>query len=283
MHKVRMVAGRTPAAHGKTPAVRVPYPLFTHTQEPAMRFGVLIIGDEILSGRRKDGHLAKVIELLSARGLRLAWARYAGDEPRALTDTLRQTFAGGDTVFSFGGIGATPDDNTRQSAAAALGRGLELHPEAEALIRGRFGAETTPQRLDMGRFPAGARILPNPYNQIPGFAIERHYFVPGFPVMSWPMVETVLDTEFAHLAHRDDYVEDSIHIEGGHEGQFIVFMRDLTARYPAATLFSLPTVASSSAPRSLELGMKGRKADVAAAMAEIRAETERLGLPYRQG
>ena len=89
-----------------------------------MRFGALIIGDEILSGRRKDGHLAKVIALLSARGLRLAWARYAGDEVQALTQTLRETFATGDIVFSFGGIGATPDDNTRQAAAAALYRSL---------------------------------------------------------------------------------------------------------------------------------------------------------------
>lgn len=246
-----------------------------------MRFGALIIGDEILSGRRKDGHLAKVIELLSARGLRLGWARYAGDDLLALTQTLRETFATGDVVFSFGGIGATPDDNTRQAAAAALGCELRLHPEAEALIRGRFGKEVTEQRLDMGRFPEGAEIIPNPYNQIPGFRIARHFFVPGFPVMAHPMIEAVLDTHFAQLAHREDYVEESVHIEQGHEGLLVAFMRELAARYPQAALFSLPSVGETPAQRSLELGMKGTRADVAAAMAEIRAELNRLGLRFR--
>lgn len=245
-----------------------------------MRFGALIIGDEILSGRRKDGHLAKVIALLSARGLRLAWARYAGDEVQALTQTLRETFATGDIVFSFGGIGATPDDNTRQAAAAALGRELVLHPQAEALIRGRFGEQTTEQRLDMGRFPAGAEIIPNPYNQIPGFHIERHFFVPGFPVMAHPMIENVLDTHFAQYANREDYVEESVHIAQGHEGQLVAFMRELAARYPQAALFSLPSMGDARGQRSLELGMKGTRADVAAAMAEIRAELTRLGLDF---
>ena len=166
-----------------------------------MNFGALIIGDEILSGRRSDKHLAKLIELLGARGLKLSWARYAGDDFARLTETLRQTFATGDVVFSFGGIGATPDDHTRQAAAEALGLPLALHPEAEAEIRARFGDEITPQRLQMGVYPVGAEIIPNPFNRIPGFSIHNHFFVPGFPVMAWPMVEWVLDQRFAHLHH----------------------------------------------------------------------------------
>lgn len=78
-----------------------------------MGTGAIIIGDEILSGRRTDKHFAKVIELLSARGMALDWARYLGDDRGRLTMTLRRSFASGDIVFSFGGIGVTPDDHTR--------------------------------------------------------------------------------------------------------------------------------------------------------------------------
>src|SRR5690606_27865673 len=106
--------------------------------------------------------------------------------------------------------GATPDDRTRQSAAAALGLELALHPEAEQAIRGRFGEDITPHRLQMGVFPLGSEIIPNPFNQIPGFSIREHYFVPGFPVMAWPMVEWVLDERYAHLHHQEDYVERAI-------------------------------------------------------------------------
>src|SRR5512133_498418 len=100
--------------------------------------GLVIVGDEILSGKRADKHMPKVIELLAARGLQLAWAEYVGDAPERITATLRRAFACGDLVFSCGGIGATPDDHTRQCAAAALGVGLELHPQARDLILERM-------------------------------------------------------------------------------------------------------------------------------------------------
>src|SRR5574337_945517 len=154
-----------------------------------MAFAALIIGDEILSGRRSDKHLAKLIELLGTRGLKLAWARYVGDDADRLVATLRESFATGDVVFSFGGIGATPDDRTRQSAAMALGVDLVLHPEAGAILREKFGADITPHRLQLGTYPRGSALIPNPYNRVPGFSIRNHFFVPGFPVMAWPMVE----------------------------------------------------------------------------------------------
>ena len=103
-----------------------------------MAFGIIIIGDEILSGKRNDKHLAKIIELLSERGLSLSWAEYLGDDPARITDTLRRTMNTSDIVFSCGGIGATPDDHTRQCAAEALGLPLVLHPEARAKIQERI-------------------------------------------------------------------------------------------------------------------------------------------------
>ena len=114
-------ADTRPSSEGTTPAVP--------------RFGLVIVGDEILSGKRADKHLPKVIELLQARGLTLDYAEYVGDSPQRITDTLARAFASGDVVFSTGGIGATPDDHTRQCAARALGVELALHPQAAELIR----------------------------------------------------------------------------------------------------------------------------------------------------
>ena len=99
-----------------------------------MTIGAIIIGDEILSGKRQDKHFAKVVDLLKARGMALDWAQYLGDDRTRLTAALAASFASGDIVFSFGGIGVTPDDHTRQAAAAALGTEIVLHPDAERPI-----------------------------------------------------------------------------------------------------------------------------------------------------
>ncbi len=92
-----------------------------------MRVGAIIIGEEIIRGKREDKHFTKVISILGSRGMRLHWCEYLGDMPDLITATLKRTFASGDLVFSFGGIGATPDDHTRQCAADALGLELVLH------------------------------------------------------------------------------------------------------------------------------------------------------------
>ena len=151
-----------------------------------MNFGLIIVGDEILSGKRADKHLPKVIELLAARGLSLAWARYVGDDRERITADLKDAFASGDAVFSCGGIGATPDDHTRQCAAAALGRAAGAAPEARDLVLERMrdvareqgkpyepDREDNRHRLNMAVFPEGAAIIPNPYNKIAGFSVRR--------------------------------------------------------------------------------------------------------------
>ncbi|HEY8360433.1 MAG TPA: molybdopterin-binding protein, partial [Ramlibacter sp.] len=215
--------------------------------------GLIIVGDEILSGKRTDKHLPKVIELLSARGLELAWAEYVGDSPERITQTLRRAFASGDIVFSTGGIGATPDDHTRQCAAAALGAELQLHPEAEALIRERMqdtakeqGTTYEPDRpdnihrLNMGVFPAGASIIRNPYNKSPGFSVGDVHFVPGFPVMAWPMIESVLDARYAHLFRRGAHVEKSVIVFGAMEAALTPLMEQVEREHPQVKVFSLP-------------------------------------------
>ncbi len=279
-------------------------------------FGLIIIGDEILSGKRADKHLPKVIELLAARGLALSFADYVGDDPARITATLARAFAGaresGDVVFSCGGIGATPDDHTRQCAAKAWRRDLVLHPDAKALIEERMrdvakeqGVPFEPDRpdnqhrLNMGVFPEGAEIIPNPYNKIPGFTClvdrvgsesgasspagagepaspgrrrsdpsggsdphevgERGgiHFLPGFPVMAWPMVESLLDNRYSHLHQKSAYTEKSVIVMGSMEATLTPLMLAIEEAHRDVKVFSLPSVDHPQYGRHIELGVKG--------------------------
>src|SRR6185369_14468677 len=243
-----------------------------------MGFGALIIGDEILVGKRQDKHFSVLVAAMARRGLRLAFCEYLADDPPRLTDVLARTFASGDVVFSYGGIGATPDDHTRQCAADALGVSLVFHPEAEREIRGRFGAETTPQRLKMGEFPAGADIIPNPFNRIPGFVLREHWFVPGFSQMAWPMLEWVLDTKYRHLFDRDRWAEASVIVHLP-ESTIAPLMEEINAKYKGLKAFSLPSMGADAADmsrRHIELGVRGAPAEVEPAMADIRLGIEAL-------
>jgi molybdopterin-biosynthesis enzyme MoeA-like protein len=241
-------------------------------------FGVFIIGDEILSGKRQDKHLARVIGALAGRGLALAWARYLGDERDRIAAALRETLATPDVVFSFGGIGATPDDHTRQAAAQAAGVPLELHPEAKAEIEARFGAEAYPRRIRMGEFPAGSLIVPNPFNRVPGFSLGNHHFLPGFPEMAWPMLEWLLDTRYGHLRRTEREVDEAILVREAGESQLVDLMNLIVSRYPQLKLFSLPHLGPGQ--RHIELGVRGEAMAVARAMGEIRAGVAGSGFPW---
>lgn len=259
-----------------------------------MGVGLIIVGDEILSGKRQDKHLAKVIELLGARGMQLAWARYVGDERARIADVLRDAFAGGDIVFCCGGIGATPDDHTRQAAAAALDVPLELHREAKSLIEQRMrdvaaerGEPFEPQRpdnlqrLQMGMFPRGARIIPNPYNRIPGFSLGDVHFVPGFPVMAHPMIEALLDGRYAALHGSARQQERSVVVYEAMEAALTPLMETIEREHPGVRVFSLPSVDHAEHGRHIELGVKGEPAAVpgayAALLAALRHHGARLG------
>lgn len=273
-------------------------------------FGLIVVGDEILSGKRADQHLPKVVELLAARGLMLAHADYVGDDAPRITATLARAFASGAVVFCCGGIGATPDDHTRQCAARALGRELLLHPEAEALIRARTQelarAQGLPQgagsaagagtgdgpasahRLNMGRFPAGARIIPNPYNKIPGFSCMDAgpgagadgvgvHFVPGFPVMAWPMIEWVLEHYCAACFHRAPQAEQSVIVFGAMEAALTPLMERVGQLHPQVKVFSLPSVAHPQYGSHIELGVKGPAAAVEPAWQALKTALHEFG------
>ena len=255
------------------------------------RFGLIIIGDEILSGKRKDGHLPKVIDLLSARGMVLGWARYVGDDRALITEALQHAFASGDIVFSCGGIGATPDDHTRQCAAAALQRELVLHPEAKVLIqqrmqdvareRGEFyepDRDDNVHRLNMGVFPAGAEIITNPYNKIPGFSVGSVHFVPGFPVMAHPMIEVLLDTRYRALHGTQVQTERSVIVFGAMEAALTPLMEAIEREHDGVRVFSLPSVDHPQYGRHIELGVKGNQAAVSAAYLSLHGELTAMGV-----
>ena len=237
--------------------------------------GIIIIGDEILSGKRTDKHLSKFIELLSERGLQLSWAEYVGDSPERITRALSRAFASGDMVFSCGGIGATPDDHTRQCAAKALGLNLMLHPEAKALILERMrdtaleqGVAFEPDRhdnvhrLNMGMFPEGAAIIRNAYNKIPSFSCKGQglghvHFVPGFPVMAWPMMQEKLDAYCQTWGTAPLRIEKSVIVFGAMEATLTPLMELIEAQHPGVKVFSLPSVDHPQWGKHIELGVKG--------------------------
>lgn len=246
-------------------------------------FGAIIIGDEIIRGKRQDKHFSKVIEVLATRGLHLDWSLYIADDRQRLIETLRHTLKSNDVVFSFGGIGVTPDDHTRQAVAAAAGVSLQLNKEAEAEIRARFveiGREVMPQHLMFGELPLGSRIVPNPYNRMPGFSLGDHHFFPGFPEMAWPMLEWVLDNYYRERFHRSVEIEQAILVWEGSESVLLDMMQRIAAKYPQATLFSLPSLGNENRRPHIELGMRGDPEQVVAAMAEIRPEVTRLGYAW---
>ena len=258
-----------------------------HPMPPAI--GLIIIGDEILSGKRVDKHLPKFIELLSQRGLQLAWAEYVGDSPERITAVLARAFASGDVVVSCGGIGATPDDHTRQCAAQALGKPLVLHPEAKALILERIqdvakeqGVPYDPERednvhrLNMGTFPEGATIISNPYNKIPGFTCQGQgnglvHFVPGFPVMAWPMMQAKLDAYCQTWGVAPKRIERSVIVLGAMEATLTPLMETIESTHPGVKVFSLPSVDHPQWGRHIELGVKGSEALAEEAFVALKA------------
>ncbi|MDN5843131.1 MAG: molybdopterin-binding protein [Alcaligenaceae bacterium] len=250
---------------------------------------LIAVGDEILSGRRQDKHFSKLIELLAQRGMQLSEADFISDDHDDIVACLKRSFATGDIVFCCGGIGATPDDRTRQAAAQALGVGLVLHPEAERLIgercremaeRGQGSADmSTPenlQRLQMGVFPVGSEIVPNPYNKIPGFFIHNHTFMPGFPVMAAPMMSWTLDTRYAQWHHQIERVEHSFLAFSLPESRITPALEALEQRWPGIKAVSLPSVGDSGHPH-IDLGVKGEPVAAAEALEFLRAEVLRVG------
>ncbi len=241
-----------------------------------MKFGLIVVGNEILSGKRQDKHMREVIRLLGVRGLDLAWARFVGDDRQETAELIRASRSADQVVFCCGGIGATPDDQTRQAAALAYGRELVRHADAEAEIVAQYADKAYPHRVLMADFACGAGLIPNPVNRVAGFFLDHHYFVPGFPSMAWPMIEWVLDTRYAHLHNDDPACEFSLRVLGSAaESDLLDLMESTLARHEGIQLSSLPFRGDANKPRHIELGIKARRPLAAAAFEFLREELVR--------
>lgn len=240
--------------------------------------GVLIIGDEILSGRRTDQHLAAVITRLAPRGCPPGWVQIIGDDAPRIVRVLRESRALGDIVFCFGGIGATPDDLTRAAAAEAFDRPLQRHPEAVHLIETEFGTQAHPHRILMADLPYGAGLIPNPVNRVPGFYLDQHFFMPGFPSMAHPMLDWIMTGPLAALDQRD-YREQSLWVLDVSESTLIGLMSELCQNYPELKLFSLPT--RLGVRSVIELGFKGAALRVAEVMSLLPVRLDALGIRHQ--
>jgi molybdopterin-biosynthesis enzyme MoeA-like protein len=133
------------------------------------------------------------------------------------------------------------------------------------------------QRLKMGEFPAGARIVPNPFNRIPGFNVGAHWFVPGFPVMAWPMIEQVLDAHYPHLFHLEARGDRSMMVYELAESTLTPLMEAVEHEFGGIKVYSLPSVGEGGMRRHIELGAKGAADQVEPAFERLRAGVLALG------
>lgn len=241
-------------------------------------FHLFLIGDEILNGRRQDKHFPVMLSKLKARGHRLASAHYLPDEPAVLVDAFRKSLAEGWKVISCGGIGATPDDHTRQALASALGLPLVAHPDAKAILEERFGAELYPNRIRLCEFPQGAALVPNPVNQVAGCHLHEHHLLPGFPEMAWPMADWLLDTLYTPGIPSTTL---SIVVPDGREGSLIPLMEALTTRWPEISFSSLPSFGGERYPGPhIDLSVTGDALQTEAAMSFLLEGLSQQGLKW---
>ena len=152
---------------------------------------VLIIGDEILSGRTQDTNLNTLARFLGALGIDLLEARTVGDRQEQIVGALNALRARHDYVFTTGGIGPTHDDITADAVAAAFGVGIGEHPEALAILERRYGAEFNAPRRRMARIPEGGSLIANPVTDAPGFQLGNVFVMAGVPKIMTAMLEDV--------------------------------------------------------------------------------------------
>ena len=204
--------------------------------EPSSTAAVLIIGNEILSGRTQDCNLTYIAKRLGSTGVRLAEARVVSDsegEIVAAVNALRQRYT---YVFTTGGIGPTHDDITTDCIAKAFGVSVSEHAEARARLVAHYTKmPLTTARLRMARIPDGAALIDNTVSAAPGFRLENVYVMAGVPDIMQAMLEAVLPT----LAHGSAYVSKSV---SGYVAESIIAegLAAVAARYPMLDIGSYP-------------------------------------------
>lgn len=199
---------------------------------------MLVIGDEILSGRTRDSNMHHLANELTKHGIDLKEARMVSDEAAAITDAVRALSAAHDHVFTSGGIGPTHDDITADCIAAAFDTPIDVRDDARAILQAHYdrsGQELNDARLRMARIPDGAVLIDNPISSAPGFTLENVHVMAGVPTIFQTMVASVLPT----LTGGAPLLSQSLRVERG-EGDIAAPLTALAEAYPDLSFGSYP-------------------------------------------
>jgi len=234
------------------------------SQPKTVTAAVVIIGNEILSGRTKDANMGYLAEALNDAGVQLRECRVVADIQDEIVDAVNTLRARYDYVFTTGGIGPTHDDITADAIAAAFGVGIDHHPEAVEILRQHYaktGAELNDARMRMARIPDGGALVENPVSRAPGFRIGNVYVLAGVPAICQAMFQSL-----KHELVGGDPVRSVAIAAHLAEGTMAAGLGDIQTRYPQVDIGSYPfyrdgRFGSSIVCRSQDLQALGQAAD----------------------
>lgn len=239
------------------------------------QFGLIIIGSEILDGRRQDAHFAFFRDRLLERHIHMRYSLLLEDDPELLIAKLEWAMDQPHPFFCCGGIGGTPDDHTRQCAAKAGGVGIAVHPEGAGILHERMGRDLTPSRLRMVTFPETSTLIPNPVNQVPGFTFRNGHFLPGFPEMAHPMMVWVLDHCYSPAREKVCHV---LRLPGAREADLADVMEQFTDDHPQLSFSSLPRFTDTGS--EIDLSVKGPTDEARAGLERLVAMLDVQGVEF---
>lgn len=242
-------------------------------EEGRVTAAVLIIGDEILSGRTQDTNLRDIARHLGVLGVDVAEARTVPDDLDVIVEALNALRTRYDYVITTGGIGPTHDDITADAVAAAFGVSLEEHPEIIAMLEARFGDQLNAARRRMARVPVGGTLVKNPVQGPPGFTIGNVFVLAGVPQIMRGMLEDV----GPRLRGGRPVISRTVRVAGSGEGALAAPLEAVAKAHPAMSLGSYPFFTPEGYGSNLVL--RGRDpAEVEAVVGELIAALEAAGI-----
>ncbi|MDR1827047.1 MAG: competence/damage-inducible protein A [Methylobacteriaceae bacterium] len=226
---------------------------------------LLVIGDEILSGRTKDKNIGFIAELLTSLGIDLREVRVVADDEEAIVEALNALRVRNDYLFTTGGIGPTHDDITAAAVARAFGRKLLLNQDAVEMLKTRIAeSDLNAARLRMATVPEGATLIPNAVSAAPGFRVDNVFVMAGVPVVMQSMMEAVAPT----LKTGAVIVSESLDTDGVLEGDYAASLADIAGSFPSISIGSYPMLTTSGFRN--QIVVRGRDA------AEVRQAREQV-------
>ena len=221
---------------------------------------MLVIGDEILSGRTRDSNTHFLATQLTNHGIRLSEARVVADDPSAIIAAVNELRTRWDDVFTSGGIGPTHDDITADAIAAAFGVGISHRADAMALLQAHYdraGLEFNDARQRMARIPDGATLIDNPVSTAPGFTLGNVHVMAGVPKIFEAMVASVIPK----LTGGPPLLSQTLRLDRG-EGEIATAFGQVAAEYPDLSMGSYPFIQNGAHGTNLVIrGTDARRLD----------------------